>query len=437
MFCEALENINANLRIVLDYPQIFSAELIKMDSVKLDKILAFNTALSKHKKHIGGFHMWGKKKSQKGNRWTPHIGNFNDFFCCDEEMKRKFLSSVYNTFEDDTQRYFVPEVNSVEDDLLSIVADMEATGFTFITRNPVTEINQLIRIKWENQQPLFELLNRNTGEITCRPALGNYTFSVSPIRYCVGSYELGTYKHIPCESNSILQTGKACKKCENINGFKSCLFCRGDKCFTSNVDVLCYCNQSHYIYLAYFPDEIIKVGTAHSLRKEDRLIEQGALYRLFIAEVPTGKLARKIEAAISQLGYKSAVTSKYKIKNLFIKKTKDEIHELLFSARSRIFDNLREQYSKHFLEEGDVLSSNQILDTLSNISNENINEMAQLTLFDIIGDSAPKYDVVTSISSITGELISFIGSICLYKDEGNNLRAFDFKALYGSDLIFG
>lgn len=36
------------------------------------------------------------------------------------------------TFDDSTERYFVPEVNTTEEDLQSIVADLIAAGITFV-----------------------------------------------------------------------------------------------------------------------------------------------------------------------------------------------------------------------------------------------------------------------------------------------------------------
>ena len=98
----------------------------------LEKIISFNQELIKYRKIIGGLHMWGKLRT--ANRWISHAGNFDTFFNFDDELKHKFLSSVFTTFNDGITRYFVPEVNSGEDDLGRIVADMEMskTGFSFV-----------------------------------------------------------------------------------------------------------------------------------------------------------------------------------------------------------------------------------------------------------------------------------------------------------------
>ena len=122
-FLDELSKRNLRLKLVLDYPQIFSAETIKMDNINLKKILEFNKNINKYINYIGGFHLWGKRKSEKG-RWTPHTGDLNTFFSNNEELKKEFITSICETFNDNKKRYFVPEVNSSEEDLQSIVNDL-------------------------------------------------------------------------------------------------------------------------------------------------------------------------------------------------------------------------------------------------------------------------------------------------------------------------
>ena len=112
-----------NLKLVLDYPQVFSAEAIKMDDIKLKKIIDFNNNIKQYISYIGGFHLWGKRKSQTG-RWTSHTGDLNTFFSNNDLLKDEFINSVIDTFDDNMVRYFVPEVNSSEEDLQSIINDL-------------------------------------------------------------------------------------------------------------------------------------------------------------------------------------------------------------------------------------------------------------------------------------------------------------------------
>jgi len=143
-FCKTLSSpkySDIDLKIVLDYPQLFSAIYISTNNEKkkelrqkgkmidneiLKEIISFNKELElkDYKRLIGGFHMWGKRKNKNG-RWTAHQGNFNNLFNYDDKLKNDFLDSVSSTFNDNIDRYFVPEVNSGDEDLLSIIDDME------------------------------------------------------------------------------------------------------------------------------------------------------------------------------------------------------------------------------------------------------------------------------------------------------------------------
>lgn len=48
--------------------------------------------------------------------------------------------------------------------------------------------------------------------------------------------------------------------------FYKCVKCHGDNCYAKNKDVLKYCNSPHYVYLAYFNGNKIKVGTASEIK---------------------------------------------------------------------------------------------------------------------------------------------------------------------------
>jgi len=50
----------------------------------------------------------------------------------DLDYKKTFLEYMFDTFNDGIDRYFVPEVNSGREDLVSIVNDLRNEGFKFI-----------------------------------------------------------------------------------------------------------------------------------------------------------------------------------------------------------------------------------------------------------------------------------------------------------------
>lgn len=135
-FCRFLSNGHGGLGLIVDYPQLFSAERIRMDQLKLDKILAFNRELKQYADTVGAIHLWGKQKREGMkpglSRWASHSGDLNTFFSGDLEKKAVFLASMKETFNDAAERYFVPEVNTTQEDLQSIVADLISAGITFV-----------------------------------------------------------------------------------------------------------------------------------------------------------------------------------------------------------------------------------------------------------------------------------------------------------------
>jgi len=141
-FAEILhKNQDIRLNIVIDYPQIFSAIIIEdskisMDNLKgaVEKITSFNKDLKEYRTVISGLHMWGKQKNKNG-KWNSHSGDFDTFFSDNDPLKTDFLDSVFDTFNDDIPRYFVPEVYlGSQEDLHSIVTDMKKAGFIFIPK---------------------------------------------------------------------------------------------------------------------------------------------------------------------------------------------------------------------------------------------------------------------------------------------------------------
>jgi hypothetical protein len=60
-----------------------------------------------------------------------------------------------------------------------------------------------------------------------------------------------------------------------------------------------YVMRPHYLYVAGFADGVEKVGTAVDFRKEDRLVEQGAVLATRVAYCSDGKMVRHLEDAVS------------------------------------------------------------------------------------------------------------------------------------------
>ena len=121
--CEAIEKHNLKLRIVLDFPQLLTAECLDTLKFNADKYIAVIEKIHPYQHLIKGIHIWGKKKNPKG-RWIAHCGTFNTYFGGNEESKNVFLNGIARICDDGSTRFLVPEVNSGAEDLKSIILDI-------------------------------------------------------------------------------------------------------------------------------------------------------------------------------------------------------------------------------------------------------------------------------------------------------------------------
>lgn len=80
--------------------------------------------------YIGGVPLWGKKVSESGRK-VAHCENLDTYFG-DLSIKMKFLSAFKDCFNDDMVRKMVLEVNSGNNDLLSIISDLKSVGIQFV-----------------------------------------------------------------------------------------------------------------------------------------------------------------------------------------------------------------------------------------------------------------------------------------------------------------
>lgn len=126
---EEIEHSGCKLKIAVDVIQLLSAHggCRCMNTKKMFEILH---PLKQCVKDIWSIHVWGKKVSEKG-RTVSHIGDLNTCFG-DSGLKADFLGILKDVFNDSMPRYFVPEVNSGDEDLKSIVNDFIDVGFIFL-----------------------------------------------------------------------------------------------------------------------------------------------------------------------------------------------------------------------------------------------------------------------------------------------------------------
>ena len=430
--CQFLSTTNHELGVIVDYPQLFSAEKIKMDNIRLDKILQFNENLKPYAKIVDAIHLWGKKKSKDSNRWSAHSGDLNTFFSNDVEKKRNFIDSMKNTYCDEKARYFIPEVNTSENDLKNIVNDLLNAGITFVKK---IFNNYLLAIDWENKIPQFVLCHKFQKSIRKFDAIGSFSITVGGKKYCIGNKDIINHEYIGCPNRAEINSKVLkCSACDYNDKLKYCVRCTGKQCFVKDKDVLLRCNHRHFVYLAFFPNNLVKVGVSHERRKYSRLLEQGALYSYIIASCQSGKIARQIESDIRGLGIKDKVTSTNKIHNMksFDINHADEILSQVYNSIIEKIDNI--DYGEfQLIRPPEKYVQKEIHSIIAKVLKKNT---YQLTLWSLIDDWTIEDNTIEILNSITafcGQIVAFIGSIAILKEE-NQYYLYDFKQLYGREI---
>lgn len=206
-----------------------------------------------------------------------------------------------------------------------------------------------------------------------------------------------------------------------------CLGCTGDNCRTDSDKAKKFCKEEHFVYLAYFANDKLKVGTAADYRRYERLLEQGALYSIFLAKVPNGRLARKIESEISRLGVVTRVNSSYKINNFVIDRSKEEIDRILLSEYKTILEKISSESKKFFIKP----EYNNFTNISDRIRNNLIEESRQLDLFGGMDEPEYKgYDKILRPEKIDGMIKVVVGSLILL-EKNNKYSVVNMKSLEG------
>ena len=126
VLCEAIEKNGLKLKIAYDVPQIYTAHNARSE----EDFINLLKGTKQVRKYIGGVHLWGKRLSSTGRK-VAHCGDFNTYFG-DCNIKNHFLQGFKECFDDDIIRKMVLEVDSGNEDLLSIIADLKRFGIVFV-----------------------------------------------------------------------------------------------------------------------------------------------------------------------------------------------------------------------------------------------------------------------------------------------------------------
>ena len=117
---------NLRLRIAYDIPQIYTAHNAKTEK----EYIALLEEAKSFRGYIGVVHLRGKSLSSTGRK-VVRCGDLNSYFGS-TEIKNHFLTAFRDCFDDGITRKMVLEVNSGNDDMLSIILDLKGVGISFV-----------------------------------------------------------------------------------------------------------------------------------------------------------------------------------------------------------------------------------------------------------------------------------------------------------------
>lgn len=231
----------------------------------------------------------------------------------------------------------------------------------------------LTRIDFDkNNKPRLKFSNLDNGEnIDWRPVLGqNITLEIDTSeRFCCGWHDLKTGADFGCpEKNLIDKKYEKCQACQKRTGFDPAFYNLSQGEISSQQ--LARNSQPHLVYLAYFSDEIIKVGITFVGRGIARLLEQGARAGLILGEFKSANIARNYEEKIAKMPqFVENVKANAKLKALNLDFEKNKVEKKLIEAKKQIektlnakFDEREVEFFDQFYFEGDGCSDNEIIE---------------------------------------------------------------------------
>lgn len=126
--CDAIAKYQFDLRISLDVSQLLETEAYHTRYLGDDKIRLLFGKVKGFRDYVGGIHVLGKMGGAEGRKRT-NTWDFDSMFGSSRKKKTAFLESLTFVFDDEVQRYFVPEITSGIEEMDSVICDLQGAGF--------------------------------------------------------------------------------------------------------------------------------------------------------------------------------------------------------------------------------------------------------------------------------------------------------------------
>lgn len=210
--------------------------------------------------------------------------------------------------------------------------------------------HHLIGYGWEDQHLSMRLRSWPEPEQELRFSMRDrFRFSLEETRLCTGYYDFAEDRRKVCPHGAVPEKKSQCEDCLESEGFVPWLRCDGRDIPPLKPAVREYIESPHYLYLANFGDEMVKVGMASQKRKAARLDDQGPLAAIYVAK-GQGIAIRQLEVEISRMGYTEFMRRSKKLRLLTEGGSQAEAQRSLQQAFDHIRAQLQDEYRPLLLE---------------------------------------------------------------------------------------
>ena len=176
----------------------------------------------------------------------------------------------------------------------------------------------LAAVQWKNQKPSLEFRFQGTEPPEFKGANElelRFRIAAEGKRRCIGTVERskdGTIS-VPCDLPA--KGLRLCERCQTKDNIAAANMHQAHRRGRESINksMAEYLTHPHRLYLAIFRDGSLKVGTTRGSSGGNRLVEQGAWYARYLAQVDDGFMVRELEdLATEELGINQAVDTRKK-----------------------------------------------------------------------------------------------------------------------------
>ena len=279
-----------------------------------------------------------------------------------------------------------------------------------------------LKVLWENTQPFIQIYDHDSEKITTQSLIGyslSYQVPTPSERVCVNYGDLlQAEKQNRCEK--IVKSGKKCDNCIREDNIFASQFHSVHKKDRSSISqkILKRMQKENILYIAGFFDGSTKVGTSASNRIQTRLLEQGAIHAVLMAETPDGITVRLLEDLITEeLGIGQAVSIGKKLDGLLNPLMRDALQRELKIISRKVKD---------------CISTSGITD-IKEITSTWDNEYSSETCWDTI----QKYPISLSSGNHDLKVKSVVGRVAALSHNSGMTLAADLNELLGITVESG